>query len=196
MIEKNVGYALCGSYCTFDKAIDALEKLCGLYDSVTPIMSENACSTDSRFGTAREFIGRIEGLCGRKIISSITEAEPIGPKALLDILVIAPCTGNTIAKLTHGITDTSVTMAAKAHLRNQRPVLIAVSTNDALTGNAANLGKLLNRKNYFFVPYYQDDPLKKPGSVAADFELLPAAVEAALRGVQLQPLLRETPGDT
>lgn len=196
MIEKSIGYALCGSYCTFDKAIGALEKLCSLYQSVTPIMSENAFSTDSRFGAAREFNDRIEGLCGKKIISTITGAEPIGPKALLDILVIAPCTGNTIAKLALGITDTSVTMAAKAHLRNQRPVLIAVSTNDALTGNASNIGKLLNRKNYYFVPYYQDDPLKKPGSAVADFELLPAAVEAALRGVQLQPILREARGDT
>jgi dipicolinate synthase subunit B len=193
MIEKSVGYAFCGSYCTFDKAIVALEKICGIYKSVTPVMSENAYRTDSRFGTARSFIDRIEAITGKKIISTIAEAEPFGPKALLDILIIAPCTGNTVAKLAGGITDTSVTMAAKAHLRNRRPVLIAVSTNDALTGNAANIGMLLNRKDIYFVPYYQDDPLKKPGSAIADFDLLPAAVEAALRGVQLQPVLCAAP---
>ena len=194
MTEKNIGYAFCGSYCTFDKAVGALKTLCGLYASVTPVMSENAFKTDTRFGTARSFIDKIEAITGKKIISTIAEAEPFGPKALLDILVIAPCTGNTIAKLASGVTDSSVTMAAKAHLRNQRPVLIAVSTNDGLTGNAANIGKLLNRKNVFFVPYYQDDPHKKPGSVIADFDLLPAAVEAALRGVQLQPVLTMPPG--
>ena len=165
MIGKSVGYALCGSYCTYDKAIGALEKLCGIYDSVTPIMSENAYKTDSRFGTARSFIEKIEGFTGRKIVSTITDAEPFGPKALLDILVIAPCTGNTIAKLASGITDTSVTMAAKAHLRNSRPILIAVSTNDGLSGNASNVGALLGRKNVYFVPFYQDDPLKKPCSI-------------------------------
>ena len=193
MIEKNIGYAFCGSYCTFDKGIAALQRICGLYTSVTPIMSENACKTDSRFGTARSFIDRIEAITGKTIISTIAGAEPFGPKALLDILVIAPCTGNTVAKLASGITDTSVTMAAKAHLRNRRPVLIAVSTNDGLTGNAANIGKLINRKDIYFVPYYQDDPVKKPGSVIADFDLLPAAVEAALRGVQLQPVLTQPP---
>ncbi|SHI19363.1 dipicolinate synthase subunit B [Sporobacter termitidis DSM 10068] len=189
MIEKSVGYAFCGSYCTFDKAIESLEKICGIYKSVTPIMSENAYKTDSRFGPAQGFIDKIEALCGKKIVSTIPESEPFGPKALLDLLIIAPCTGNTIAKLAGGITDTSVTMAAKAHLRNGRPVLIAVSTNDGLSGNASNVGLLLNRKNYFFVPFYQDDPVKKPTSITADFDLLPAAAEAALQGVQLQPML-------
>jgi dipicolinate synthase subunit B len=193
MIAKNIGYAICGSYCTFDKAIGALEKTKELYATVTPIMSENAYSTDTRFGTAKSFINRIEAICGKNIISTIKDAEPFGPQALLDILVIAPCTGNTIAKLAGGVTDTSVTMAAKAHLRNGRPVLIAVSTNDGLSGNAANIGKLLNRKNIYFVPYYQDDPLKKPASLTADFTLIPVAIEAALNGVQLQPVLRALP---
>lgn len=190
MIDKMIGFAFCGSYCTFDKAIEALEAICGEYKNVIPIMSENACGIDSRYGTAESFIGRIEALCGRKIINTVSLAEPIGPKALLDLLIIAPCTGNTLAKLASGITDTSVTMAAKAHLRNNRPVLIAVSTNDGLSGNASNLGLLLNRKNYYFVPFYQDDPVAKPRSLVADFKLLPAAADAALRGIQLQPILR------
>jgi dipicolinate synthase subunit B len=193
---NSIGFAFCGSYCTFDKAIGALEKICGIYPDVTPIMSENAYNTDSRYGTARSFIDRIEGLCGKKIVSTIGMAEPFGPKALLDLLIIAPCTGNTVAKLAGGITDTSVTMAAKAHLRNNRPILIAVSTNDGLSGNASNLGNLLNRKNYYFVPFYQDDPAKKPRSITADFDLLPAAAEAALRGVQLQPVLCQAPMGT
>lgn len=193
MISKNVGFAFCGSFCTFEKAIGALEKVKELFETVTPVMSENAFNTDTRFGAAQSFIGRIEAICGKKIIHTIEQAEPIGPQALLDILVIAPCTGNTIAKLAAGITDSSVTMAAKAHLRNNRPVLLAVSTNDGLSGNAANIGKLINRKNIFFVPYYQDDPIKKPASLTADFNLIPEAIEAALSGVQLQPVLRTIP---
>lgn len=193
MISRNIGFAFCGSYCTFEKTIDSLREIKALYETVTPIMSENAYCTDTRFGTAQSFIDRIETICGKKIVSTIKDAEPFGPQALLDILVIAPCTGNTIAKLAGGITDSSVTMAAKAHLRNGRPVLIAVSTNDGLTGNAANIGKLLNRKNIYFVPYYQDDPVKKPASVTADLSLLPDAIEAALKGVQLQPILRAVP---
>ena len=189
MIEKNVGYAFCGSYCTFEKAIEALQKVCDTYTAVTPIMSENAYKTDSRYGTAQSFIDRIETICGKKILHSISDVEPFGPKALLDILIISPCTGNTLAKLAGGITDSSVTMATKAHLRNNRPVLIAVSTNDGLSGNASNVGALLNRKNYYFVPFYQDDPSKKPRSIVADFDLMPDAAEAALRGVQIQPVL-------
>lgn len=196
MSPKNIGFALCGSYCTFDKAIAALEKTKEIYEAVIPIMSENAYSTNTRFGSAKSFNDKIEAICGKKIIGSIKDAEPIGPQALLDILVIAPCTGNTIAKLSGGVTDTSVTMAAKAHLRNGRPVLIAVSTNDGLSGNAANIGKLLNRKNIYFVPYFQDDPFKKPASVTADFMLIPEAIEAALNGIQLQPILRPAPNVT
>ena len=180
---------MCGSYCTFDAALDALSALCEKYTEVIPIMTEKAFSTDSRFGKAADFNRRIGEITGRKIISTITGAEPIGPGALLDILVIAPCTGNTLAKLAHGITDSSVTMAAKAHLRNGRPLLIAVSTNDALSANAQNIGMLLARKHVYFVPFYQDDPAKKPASLAAELERLPAAIEAALRGEQLQPVL-------
>lgn len=193
MINKNIGFAFCGSYCTFEKAIGSLQKISELYENVTPVMSENAYRTDTRYGTAQSYIDRIEALCHKKVISTVSAAEPFGPKALLDIIIIAPCTGNTLAKLAAGITDSSVTMAAKAHLRNNRPVLLAVSTNDGLSGNASNIGKLLNRKNFFFVPFYQDDPITKPCSLVADFDLLPAAAEAALKGVQLQPLLCAIP---
>ena len=181
---------MCGSYCTFDAAIEALEKICARYKSVLPIMSENAYNTDSRFGSAAGFIGRTEQLCGKTIISTIADAEPVGPEMALDILVIAPCTGNTLAKIAHGVTDTSVTMAAKAHLRNSRPLLIAISTNDALSGNAANIGSLLARKNVYFVPFYQDDPQNKPASLTAELNTLPDAIDAALEGRQLQPMLR------
>jgi dipicolinate synthase subunit B len=187
--DLTVGFAMCGSYCTFDLALGALETLCGLYKTVVPVMSENAYGTDTRFGFAEDWRNRVEKVCGRKIISTVTEAEPIGPNALLDILVIAPCTGNTLGKIAHGVTDTSVTMAAKAHLRNSRPLLIAISTNDALSGSAPNLGMLLARKNVYFVPFYQDDAEKKPSSLIADLEKLPQAVEAALEGRQIQPLL-------
>ena len=189
MKDHTVGFAMCGSYCTFDAAIDALGKIRELYKSVIPIMSENAYSTDSRFGPAAGFIERVENLCGRAVIKDITGAETIGPGKLFDILVIAPCTGNTLSKIAAGITDTSVTMAAKAHLRNNRPLLIAVTTNDALGANAANIGALLSRKNVYFVPFYQDDPLSKPTSLTSNLALLSGAIEAALRGVQLQPLL-------
>lgn len=193
MINRNIGFAFCGSYCTFEKAIGSLKKISQMYENVTPLMSENAYGTDTKYGTAQSHIDRIEALCKKKVISTIRDAEPFGPKALIDIFIIAPCTGNTLAKLSAGITDSSVTMAAKANLRNNRPVLIAVSTNDGLSGNASNIGKLLNRKNIFFVPFYQDDPLNKPCSLVADFDLLPDAAEAALRGVQLQPLLCAVP---
>ncbi|MCL2409838.1 MAG: dipicolinate synthase subunit B [Oscillospiraceae bacterium] len=185
-----IGFCLCGSYCTFDSALTALADI-RKHDSVSvmPIMSESAYTTDSRFGTAREFIDRIELMCGTGVINSVTQAEPIGPKALLDILVIAPCTGNTLAKIANGITDTVVTMAAKAHLRNNRPLVIAISSNDALSANAANLGALLARKNVFFVPFYQDDPEGKPTSLISDLSLLPGTINAALDGRQLQPLL-------
>ena len=190
MSDPSIGYALCASYCTFDKAIGALESLRQKYQNITPVMSEKAYSVDTRFGSAAGFIERIEALCGRAIIHTIKDAEPIGPGALFDILIIAPCTGNTLAKLACGITDSSVTMAAKAHMRNGRPVLIGISTNDALGGNARNLGALLDRKNIYFIPFYQDDPAGKPSSLIADFDALEAAVDAALEGRQLQPLLR------
>jgi dipicolinate synthase subunit B len=191
MNKTRVGFAVCGSYCTFDKMLAALGGICEIYEEVTPIMSENAYFTDTRFGKAADFRRKIEEICKKPIIHDISAAEPIGPASSLDILVIAPCTGNTLAKLANGVTDTCVTMAAKAQLRSARPVLLAISTNDALTGNAQNLGALLNRKHVFFVPFYQDDCAKKPASLISSLELLPASIEAALSGIQLQPLLAE-----
>lgn len=189
MSEHRIGFAMTGSYCTFKSVFSALELLHEEFDNIIPIMSENVYSTDNRFGTSEEFRQRLESICERKIISTIREAEPIGPKGLLDLLIIAPCTGNTIAKLANGITDSSVTMAAKAHLRNNRPVLLAVSTNDGLSGNAGNIGALLNRKNIYFVPFGQDDFANKPTSLAAKFDMITEAAKAALNGIQLQPLI-------
>ena len=185
----NIGFAMCGSFCTFSGVFPIMEALAKEYP-VYPIFSFAAASTDSRFGKATEFIERAEAACGRKAIRTIADAEPIGPKKLLDILVIAPCTGNTLAKLSHSIADTPVTMAAKSHLRNGRPVLVAVSTNDGLAGAAENIGRLMARKHYYFIPYGQDDPEKKPTSLVAHFELIPQAVELAALGKQMQPLLR------
>ena len=188
--KKHLGLALCGSYCTYEKLFQAAEKLAETYDLI-PIMSENAAETDTRFGTATEHIKRLMLLSGRKVVTTIAEAEPLGPAQPMDALLIAPCTGNTLAKLSHGITDTAVTMAAKAHLRNGRPVIIALSTNDGLSGSAENIARLLNRKHFYFVPFRQDDPAKKPRSLQADFSLLEEAVRAALQGRQLQPILKE-----
>lgn len=165
-----------------------MKTLAEQYD-VMPILSFNAYDTDTRFGTAEEFRKEIEAICRRPIIHTIAGAEPIGPKKLLDLLVIAPCTGNTLAKLANGITDTPVTLAAKAHLRNRRPVVVAVSTNDGLTGNAKNIGTLLNTKGYFFVPFGQDDPIKKEASLVANMEAIPETVAAVFEGRQIQPLL-------
>ena len=190
MNSKRVGFALCGSFCTHERVLRELERLCGEYESVVPIVSETVCATDTRFGAARELLDTVERLTGRKAVSTIREAEPIGPKKLLDALVIAPCTGNTLGKLAAGITDTPVTMAAKAHLRNDRPVVVAVATNDGLSAAARNIGELLVRKNIFFVPFGQDDPEKKPCSLMADFTRIGETVDAALEGRQLQPVLR------
>ena len=185
----NIGFALCGSFCTFSQVIPQLESLAAEGNNIYPIMSFNACSLDTRFGKAAEHIRRIETACGRKIIATLTEAEPIGPKKLLDILIIEPCTGNTLAKLANGVADTPVTLAAKSHLRNARPVLIAVSTNDALSGAAKNIGLLQNCKNVFFIPYRQDDSENKPTSVVADFSLTKEAVSYAMEGKQIQPVM-------
>ena len=190
MIDQTVGFAVCGSFCTHAKAMEALEQVKARFSTVIPIVSECTAATDTRFGPAHELMREMERICDRRVISSIREAEPIGPKKLLDLLIIAPCTGNTLGKLACGITDTAVTMAAKAHLRNQRPLLIAPSTNDGLTASAPNLGALLSRKYIYFVPYGQDDPVKKPTSLVADFSLVADAAQAALEGRQLQPLLR------
>ena len=184
----NIGFAMCGSFCTFAQAFPVMEQLAGNHN-VIPIFSNNAYTIDSRFGSAKEHIAQAEAICKNKVLHTIAQVEPIGPKKLLDILVIAPCTGNTIAKLAHSIADTPVTMAAKSHLRNGRPVLIAISTNDALMGAAENIGKLMARKHFYFVPFRQDDPVGKPTSIVADFSLIPDALVAAREDVQLQPLL-------
>lgn len=189
LADKVVGFALTGSFCTFSRVLKELENVAATGAKVVPIMSEIAYSTDTRFGTAEEFINRIETICKNPIIKTVKEAEPIGPKGYLDILVIAPCTGNTLAKLASGIADTSVTMAAKAHLRNQKPVLIAPSTNDGLGNAAKNIGVLLNNKNLYFVPFGQDDPVKKPNSLVADMTKILPGLEAAIVGEQLQPIL-------
>ena len=183
-----IGFALSGSFCTFSKVFPVMEQLAREH-KVIPIFSAASASVDSRFGNAADFIAFAERLCNRKVIGTVSEAEPIGPKKLLDALVIAPCTGNTLAKLAHGIADGPVTMAAKSHLRNGRPVIVAVSTNDALGAAAENIGKLLARKHYYFVPFRQDDPINKPTSMVAAFEKIPETVAAAMEGKQLQPVL-------
>lgn len=189
MTKLTVGFALCGSFCTFAKVVPEIEKLVNSGYEVFPIMSHAAYTTDTRFGKAEDFIKKIETICDRRIIKTIPEAEPIGPKKLLDVLIIAPCTGNTIAKLACGITDTSVTMAAKAHMRNARPLIIAVSTNDGLGMNLKNIGALSVVKNVFFVPYGQDDSVGKPNSLVSDMTKIPETLKFALEKNQIQPLL-------
>ena len=183
-----IGFALCGSYCTYDRVFPVIEAL-SKENKVIPILSEAAYASDSRFGTAEHWKRKLEEICGCPPLHLISQVEPIGPKGLLDILVIAPCTGNTLAKLAHSIADGPVTMAAKSHLRNGRPVLVAVSTNDGLAGAGENIGRLLARKHYYFVPFGQDDPLKKPTSLIADFARIPQAMEGAMAGQQIQPML-------
>lgn len=184
----NIGFAMCGSFCTFASVFSAMENL-AFTNQLTPIFSHSTNTIDSRFGTAKEHIRRVTDICGTPPLTTIAQVEPIGPKKLLDVLVIAPCTGNTLAKLAHGIADGPVTMAAKSHLRNGRPVVIAVSTNDALSGAAENIGRLLNRKNIYFVPFGQDDPDKKPYSMVADFSRIPQSVVLAAKGKQIQPIV-------
>lgn len=188
MQRFSLGFALTGSFCTFKKAFEALESLTQKYD-VIPIMSFSSYNLSTRFGSAEDNRDKLQKLTGREIISTIEDAEPIGPKNLLDALIIAPCTSNTLAKLAHGINDTPVTMAAKSHLRNSRPIIIALSTNDALAAAAKNIGILQSRKGYYFVPYAQDDYLKKPFSAVADFDLIEQTTLSALKGVQIQPMI-------
>lgn len=188
-MDKTIGFAMCGSFCTLSSVIEEINNLKKLNYNIIPIMSENAYSTDTRFGRAEDINNKVEKICGHKIIHSINMAEPIGPKKLMDILVIAPCTGNTLAKLANGITDTAVTMAAKSHLRNKRPILIAVSTNDGLGAAAKNIGQLLNYKNIYFVPFGQDDCTVKENSLIADFSKIPEAVNLTLKGIQIQPII-------
>ena len=183
-----LGVALTGSYCTFDKALESIAPLRGIYDLV-PILSETAAGTDTYFGPAADYRARLEALCKKSALDSIVDAEPLGARAALDILLVAPCTGNTLGKLANGVTDTAVAMACKAHLRNGRPLVLAISTNDGLSGSAENIGKLLQRKNVYFVPFRQDAPHTKPCSLQSDFDLLEETLAAALRGKQFQPVL-------
>ncbi len=183
-----IGYAFTGSFCTLSQSLSELEKLLLGGCEVQPIVSENAYSTDTRFFRAEDFRARVEDLCKRDIIHTIKDAEPLGPKKPLDALIISPCTGNTLAKIANGITDTAVTMAAKAHLRCDRPLLIALATNDAMSGNLSNIARLLTRKSVYFVPLRQDDPAGKPHSLVADFARLGDAYLAMQRGEQIRPL--------
>lgn len=189
MSKLKVGFAMCGSFCTFAKVIPQMQVLVDAGYEVVPVMSPISYSTDTRFGKAEDFRGQIEAICQNPIVHTIPQAEPFGPKKVVDAMIVAPCTGNTLGKLANGITDTPVTLAVKSTLRNERPILIAVSTNDALSGSAANIGTLLNRKHFYFVPMRQDDFLKKPTSIVADFTQILPAFEQALLGKQIQPIL-------
>lgn len=187
----NIGFAMTGSFCTFSRVIPEIRTLTELGAEVYPIMSEMAYSTDTRFGKSADFIRTVKEMTGREIIHSISAAEPIGPKHYLDALVVAPCTGNTISKMANGITDSCVSMAAKAHLRNGRPLVVAISTNDALSNCAKNIGMLMNVQNVYFVPFNQDDPVKKPNSLVADMKMIAPTLEKALDGIQIQPMFSE-----
>ena len=189
MKEITLGYAFCGSFCTIKQSVEALKMLVHEGYKIRPIMSQIVYSTDTRFGKACDLIEEVEDLCKEKIIHDIVSAEPIGPKNLLDAIAVSPCTGNTLAKIALGVTDTSVTMSVKAHLRNNKPVILAPATNDALGASAKNIGMLHNTKNIFFVPYTQDDPFSKNNSLVCDFNLIPKTVESALNGKQIQPVI-------
>lgn len=188
-----IGYCFTGSFCTFARSLRALEWLVADGHSIVPIMSENAFYTDTRFQKAEEFSARVESLCGKRIVNTIVDAEPLGPESPLDLLVVAPCTGNTLAKVASGITDTAATMAIKAHLRLDRPLVIALATNDAMSQNLANIATMLARKSVYFVPMLEDSPKGKPHSLVAEFELIPRVVEFALKGEQLRPLFLSVP---
>lgn len=188
MKKLAVGYALSASFCTFSKSILEIKNLVDMGYDVIPIMSFNASTKDTRFGTAESFIGEVEKITGKKVIRTIEDAEPVGPKKMCDVLVVAPCTGNTMGKIANAITDTPVTMAVKSHLRIQRPVLLAIATNDGLGASAVNLGKLLNTKNIYFVPMSQDDCVKKPNSLVSNFTLIPKCTELAYQNKQYQPV--------
>ena len=184
---KTIGFAMCGSFCTFEKAVGQMEALSHSY-AILPLMSQNAYTTDTRFGKAQDWVRRVEGIAGRPVLHTIVQAEPIGPKGLVDLLAVAPCTGNTLSKIAAGITDTPVTMAVKSALSIGIPVVLCCATNDAMAASGPNLLRLLNTKNVYLVPLRQDDPVKKPVSLVADFTLLPQAIALALEGRQLQPV--------
>ena len=190
MLEgKNIGFCMTGSFCTFKNVIEQLSELKKTGANIIPIMSFNSYNLDTKFGKASEFIKTVEDITGNKIINTIQDAEPIGPKQMTDIIVIIPCTGNTLAKLANGITDTPVLMATKSNLRNGNNVVIGVSTNDGLSGSAQNIGKLLNRRNFYFVPFRQDNPITKPRSLVFDPKLITKTIELALENEQIQPIL-------
>lgn len=184
---KTIGFAMCGSFCTFEKAVGQMEALSHSY-AILPLMSQNAYTTDTRFGKAQDWVRRVEGIAGRPVLHTIVQAEPIGPKGLVDAMVVCPCTGNTLSKLAAGITDGPVTMAVKSSLRTGTPVVLCCATNDAMAASGPNLLRLLNTKNVYLVPMRQDDPVKKPVSLVADFTLLPQAIALALEGKQFQPV--------
>ena len=185
---KKIGFCICGSFCTISRAIEQMLILKDKNYEIVPIVSEIVFKTDTRFGKSQDIIREIENICQKKVIRTIKEAESIGPKNLTDVMLVAPCTGNTLSKLANAITDTVVTMSVKSHLRGQKPVLIALATNDALAASVKNLGNLMNRKNYFFVPMVQDDTIKKPTSLVADFDKIPKAVENAFLRKQTLPM--------
>lgn len=189
MKKITLGYAFCGSFCTIKQSLEALKKLSAEGYTLKPIMSQIVYNTDTRFGKAQDLIEEVEAVCGEKVINNIAAAEPIGPKNLLDAIIVSPCTGNTLAKIALGITDTPVTMAVKAHLRNNKPVILAIATNDALGASAKNIGLLHNTKNIFFVPYGQDDPHSKNNSLICDFSKISETVTKALNGEQIQPVI-------
>lgn len=189
MKDITVGYAFCGSFCTIAQSLKVLEELATYNIKIIPIMSDIVFSTDTRFGKAKDLISNVEKLCNHEVIHTIPAAEPIGPKNLLDIIVVAPCTGNTASKIALGITDTPVTLAVKAHLRNNKPVLLGIASNDALGATGKNIGLLHNTKNIYFVPYRQDDPHSKNNSLVCDFTKTIPAIESALQGTQIQPVV-------
>lgn len=189
--KLDIGFAITGSFCTFKQILPYIQQLVDEGNNVVPIFSYSVLNTDTRFYRADDFMREVYNITNKKPIATIVDAEPIGPDKLLDILVIAPCTGNTLAKINHAITDTPVLMATKAQLRNNKPVVIAISTNDGLSANAKNIGELLNKKNIYFVPYSQDDYSKKHRSTVADFSLIARTVDLAMQGIQIQPIIKE-----
>lgn len=184
-----IGFAMTGSFCSFDRCFKQAELLAEQGAELIPVISENVAEISTRFGSNVENLKRIEEICGRKAIATVEDAEPIGPKNMTDIMVVAPCTSNTTAKLALGITDTAVTMSVKSHLRSGKPVVLAIASNDSLLASAKNIGELFNRKNYYFVPMLQDDVVKKPASLVARFEMIPEAISAAFDGIQLRPII-------
>ena len=184
-----IGYAVTGSFCTFERSFKQAEILRKMGAELIPIMSENASSISTRFGSAEDNLKKLENICGCRVITTIADAEPIGPESLTDIMIVAPCTSNTASKLANSITDSTVTMAVKSHLRSGKPVLLAIASNDSLMGSAKNLGILFNMKNYYFVPMRQDDYVKEPSSLVAEFSMIPQAVESTLKGIQLRPII-------